>query len=250
MDYATIEEAWGVTPPLTAHIKKKKKGTKLLSAAAACRAGPPPVPEFKQKEPACGLLNPSQPNDEEDILNAYYSDHTTAAPFVPQTPAYPTHERMPRQDSRAAAAAPSANACAMPPDYMPRGVEEIEEDFYEYAKFYDDELDWIGGRDAQAPAPALSYADAPTPAPALSYADDAPAAPSPAPYEDHEEGTLEEYHDGGGSAPSYRYRASSSGGSARQNMADIALYILSGVMLIFIMEQFLKLGMTMRNFVN
>lgn len=259
MNYATLTEAWGDQSPLPMAYGKKGKKSKKASATAAAAAAtceplqkiptPPPLPEFDQKEPACGLLK--QQGDEEDIMDAYLYETSlpSALSAAPYTAGY-ANERGANSygaSSPASASATTVDMCsAMPDSRIPRGVSENDDGFFEYAKYYSDEAKQLESRHT---ADAVRTKCAPPPVHDIQEEFDQDDM-----YVDREryveyDKPLERYQNSKYDIIMPAAAAASEVDTRRTNTqcaTDFTLYVVSGVLLIFMMEQFLRLGMNMR----
>jgi hypothetical protein len=259
MQYANLAEVWGSQQqqqPLAPRRKKSKKAAAAAAAAAAAEAASAATPMV---EPICQLLKSSPPqpqppnNAHENIMDAYMVEQTLAGapyntPSEQQSP-YPTSERLVVPPT----AAPPCGPATQQPLQPPHGIQEHDEPYYQYANYYANEVDrWMqaGGRHTieaeeaqEADAEEAQEADADAEAQeadAYAYTEEAQEAERVA-ADMHQDIRVPAFD----RQRRRRYSASATS-AANLALADLALYVISGILLIFILEQFLRIGMALR----
>lgn len=233
LGYASLTEVWGGDPPNLQGGKKKKRAAKGV-CPPLLRDGPASSPVCEEAtEPICDLYRGDMDNIMDTYLEAYpfdkYERVTKEKEPFPYTYA---EERVPRQQSVEVQGKDTES-------YDLTGVHRAErsgyaphtaqgpDNFYEYDKFYGDELDTLERVEKERRERAE----------ARRAAELARLAEDPCPKE-----TFEPLQESTNSHTRAHHR-----GRVRTNVLDLVAYILGGVLLIFIMEQFVKIGLLLRS---
>lgn len=239
IQYACISEVWG-TNDMDSRKKKSKKSSGM---------GQPMLPAQAKSEPLCDLHQGRVDNIMDTYLTDYpfdkYARVTKVSPEddLPSVRTQCQRDREPAGSKRQVSVEPSHTTYDLTQKNAEGPIPELDDGYFPYEQYFKQDTQTLKSRLAEEETRAQEEDDAQAIERAMALAAAAKASvASEAAYADR----IQTEDDTEGDDYTYNRRSLIPARAFKTDTMDLFAYVASGILLIFIMEQFLRIGLYMR----